>query len=72
VPVDVTKAAEVESMVKSAVDKYGRIDVLYNNAGICPADEDCLVAELPEEEWDKVIDVNLKGTYLCCNIRFQS
>ncbi|MFC1916065.1 SDR family NAD(P)-dependent oxidoreductase [Chloroflexota bacterium] len=66
VPVDVTKAAEVEKMVKFAVEKYGRINALYNSAGICPADQDCLVADLSEDIWDKVIDVNLKGTFLCC------
>ena len=60
---DVSKAADVKSMVDTVVERYGKIDCLFNNAGISgnpltPA------AELEEEEWDQVIDINLKGVWL--------
>jgi NAD(P)-dependent dehydrogenase (short-subunit alcohol dehydrogenase family) len=60
--VDVSKAAEVERMVKTAVDTYGRIDILHNNAGI--QGPFAPVAELTEEDWDRVINTNLKGVFL--------
>lgn len=63
---DVSRTADVQDMVKFAMQKYGRIDVLYNNAGINISKVDRLVADLPEEVWDKVIAVNLRSTYLCC------
>ena len=66
VQVDVTKAAEVERMARFATDTYGKIDVLYNNAAINLFREDRMIAELKEEVWDRVFDVNAKGTYLCC------
>lgn len=59
---DVRRKEEVEAMIKSAVDKWGRVDILVNNAGIC---EFKPFLELTEEEWDKTIDINLKGYYLC-------
>ena len=60
--VDVSKAADVEMMIKSIVDKWGRLDVLYNNAGI----EGALAPthESTEENWDRVLSINLKGVYL--------
>ncbi len=63
---DVSQTADVQEMVKFAMQKYGRIDVLYNNAGINMSKVDRLVVDLPEEVWDKVIAVNLRSTYLCC------
>jgi NAD(P)-dependent dehydrogenase (short-subunit alcohol dehydrogenase family) len=66
VQVDISKAAEAERMAKSATQKYGKVNVLYNNAGIYLPKEDYMIVELAEEVWDKIIDVNLKGTYLCC------
>lgn len=63
VRVDVSKAVEVEQMVRTAVDTYGGLDVLYNNAGLTiPA----TVTETSEAVWDKSIDVNLKGVMLGC------
>jgi len=59
---DVTKKAEVEKMVKAAVDKWGRVDILVNNAGICQFKP---FLEVTEEDWDKTLDVNLKGYFLC-------
>ena len=61
VEADVSKASDVERMVKTAVDAYGRIDILYNNAGITRA---APTAETTEEEWDLVLDINLKGVFL--------
>ena len=56
--VDVSKRAEVEAFVKGAVETFGRIDVLVNNAGIMPI---APIEALKVEEWDRQIDVNLKG-----------
>jgi NADP-dependent 3-hydroxy acid dehydrogenase YdfG len=56
--VDVTKRAEVEALIKQAVDSFGRVDVIINNAGIMPI---APVEALKVEEWDRQIDVNIKG-----------
>src|SRR5438093_6245974 len=56
--VDVTKRAEVEALIKGAVDSLGRVDVMVNDAGIMPISP---MAALKVEEWDRMIDVNLKG-----------
>ena len=61
VKADVTKAVDAERMIKTTVEKYGRIDILFNNAGINPSGT---VVDTPEEAWDKVINVNLKGAFL--------
>ena len=61
--VDVTESASVRGMVDQALDTYGRIDVLLNNAAILVFGT---VTETDEETWDRVIAVNLKGVYLCC------
>jgi NADP-dependent 3-hydroxy acid dehydrogenase YdfG len=55
---DVTKLAEVEALIKEAVDSFGRVDVIVNNAGIMPI---APMAALKVEEWDRMIDVNIKG-----------
>ena len=62
VKADVSCANEVNLMVKDVLDKLGRIDILVNNAGICFLTP---LEEITEEEWDRVMDVNLKGTFLC-------
>jgi NAD(P)-dependent dehydrogenase (short-subunit alcohol dehydrogenase family) len=59
---DVSKPTDVENMVKMAVETYGRIDILFNNAGI--AGYPVRLAELSVEDWDRVIDINLKGVFL--------
>ena len=60
---DVTKSSDAEAMVLAATEKYGRLDVLLNSAGITSRGS-MLKDASPEEVWDKVIDVNLKGTWL--------
>jgi len=60
---DVSKAAEVEKMVRTVVDEFGKIDILVNNAGVVTI---APFVELTEEEWDWVMAVNLKGTFFCC------
>ncbi len=59
---DVSVKEQVQNMVKQTVDEFGRIDILVNNAGIAPYG---LIADLPEEDWDNLIDINLKGVFLC-------
>jgi NADP-dependent 3-hydroxy acid dehydrogenase YdfG len=58
VTVDVTKQAEVEALVQKAIDTFGKIDVLVNNAGIMPI---APLALLKVDEWDRMIDLNIKG-----------
>ncbi|MFN8453116.1 MAG: SDR family oxidoreductase [Anaerolineae bacterium] len=61
--VDVSQAAQVEKMVRAAVETYGRLDVLFNNAGLTlPAS----VTDTTEETWTRSIEVNLKGVMLGC------
>lgn len=62
---DVTDAASVSAAVAAAVARYGGLHVLYNNAGISPADDDDPVTT-PEETFRRVLDVNVTGVYLCC------
>ena len=63
VKADVTKATEVQAMVNKAVETYGRLDCAHNNAGIEPAMASTV--DYTEEQWDRVIDINLKGVWLC-------
>jgi NAD(P)-dependent dehydrogenase (short-subunit alcohol dehydrogenase family) len=65
VQVDVGDSASVESMYRAAVDHFGGIDVLYNNAGISPAD-DASILETELDAWERVQAVNTRGVYLCC------
>jgi NAD(P)-dependent dehydrogenase (short-subunit alcohol dehydrogenase family) len=62
---DVTDASQVEGMYSRARNEFGRIDVLFNNAGISP-DDDASVLETSVEAWQRVQDVNLKSVFLCC------
>jgi NAD(P)-dependent dehydrogenase (short-subunit alcohol dehydrogenase family) len=62
---DVSKAAEVETMIRAAEMSFGRLDVLFNNAGIShPNDDDAVTTE--EEVWDLTMNINLKGVFLGC------
>ena len=58
---DVTDAQAIQDLVEKAIEKFGKIDVLVNNAGIT---KDNLLIRMPEEDFDKVININLKGTYI--------
>ena len=62
---DVSLASDAERMVAATVKRFGSLDVLYNNAGIFPAD-DASVTDTPEETWDRVMAINLKGVFLGC------
>ncbi|MGQ9583665.1 MAG: 3-oxoacyl-ACP reductase FabG [Thermoplasmatota archaeon] len=62
VAVDVRKAAEARAMVETALREFGRVDILVNNAGI---NRDAMMKKMTEEQWDAVLDVNLKGTFIC-------
>jgi len=59
---DVSNQESVKAMVKSAVDKFGKIDILVNNAGIT---RDGLIMRMKEEDWDLVLNINLKGAFNC-------
>lgn len=59
---DVSNESEVQKMVKGFIDKFKTVDILVNNAG---ANHKNWVKDLSEKEWDRVINVNLKGTFLC-------
>jgi L-rhamnose 1-dehydrogenase len=59
---DVARKADVETMIRTVATELGGLDILVNNAGICPFHE---FLDMPEELWDRVQDVNLKGTFLC-------
>jgi len=62
---DVSIADSAEAMVAFAVDTFGSLDILYNNAGIFPADDDS-ATNTPEATWDRVMAINLKGVFLGC------
>jgi NAD(P)-dependent dehydrogenase (short-subunit alcohol dehydrogenase family) len=69
VKTDVALAADVQALVRETVEKYGRLDIAFNNAGI----EGNLapIVDQPEEDWDRTIDINLKGTWLCLKYEIQ-
>ena len=62
VKADVSKKEDVEALIKAGIEKFGRIDILVNNAGFTrPA----LLINMTEEQWDAVVDIHMKGTFLC-------
>lgn len=63
VKADITKQNDVKRLYRTAVEAFGRIDVLINNAGMC---SDNLMPLMSEKQWKSVIDVNLNGVFLCC------
>jgi NAD(P)-dependent dehydrogenase (short-subunit alcohol dehydrogenase family) len=63
--VDVTEEFAVQQMYAQVAEQFGRIDILFNNAGISP-DDDTSVLETTLEAWQRVQDVNLKSVFLCC------
>jgi 3-oxoacyl-[acyl-carrier protein] reductase len=62
VQADVSRSADVNRLVRETLKRYGRVDILVNNAGVMTTKG---VLETTEEDWDRTIDVNLKGAYLC-------
>jgi NAD(P)-dependent dehydrogenase (short-subunit alcohol dehydrogenase family) len=65
---DISQKKDVENMARSMMDKFGGVDILVNNAGIVlpvPVLEVTEVLEVPDDNWNRMIDVNLKGCYLC-------
>jgi len=62
IKVNVTKKSDVEAMVKQTLEKFGRVDILVNNAGILRIEP---TEDMKEEDWDKVLAINLKGQFLC-------
>jgi NAD(P)-dependent dehydrogenase (short-subunit alcohol dehydrogenase family) len=65
ITVDVSVEADAKAMVELAIQKYERVDVLYNNAGIMP-EADHSVVDTPVEAWDQVMAINVRGVYLAC------
>src|SRR5579863_1168224 len=69
VKTDVSKASQVEALVQKVVEKFGRLDVAFNNAGVegvwVP------IIQQSEEDWDRTIDINLKGVWLCLKYEIQ-
>jgi 3-oxoacyl-[acyl-carrier protein] reductase len=59
---DISQSSEVARLADNTVEKYGRIDILVNNAGIT---RDQLIMRMSDDEWDKVLGINLKGVFLC-------
>ena len=59
---DVSNSGDVRELVEATVERFGRVDILVNNAGVMVAKS---VLDTDEEDWDRTIDVNLKGAYLC-------
>jgi 3-oxoacyl-[acyl-carrier protein] reductase len=62
---DITKWDEVNSVVEGVLTKWGRIDILINNAGVT---KDNLLIKMTEEEWEEIIDVDLKGAFICTRL----
>jgi len=62
VPIDITKKADIDSLVQKVMDEFGAIDILVNNAGRFLEER---LIDTPEEHWDEIMNVDLKGHYLC-------
>ena len=65
---NVTVSADVERMIDAAIEAFGRVDILVNNAGIT---RDGLLMRMKEDDWDAVLNVNLKGAFLCTRAAFK-
>ena len=61
---DVTKYAQIQEMVQRTIDTFQKVDILVNDAAVSPPERPFI--EMTEEEWDRTLDVNLKGVFLCC------
>lgn len=65
IQMDISDEAKVENLVKRSISEYKKVDILINNAGISQLSY-TPTEEMPIEEWDKIIRINLRGTFLCC------
>ena len=65
-PLDITNAEQVNSVIEQVVSESGKLDILVNNAGINTIHERVTIDEFPQEVWDRIIDVDLNGLYLMC------
>jgi len=63
---DVSDSTQVQQAIKLAVDRFGKLDILYNNAGVWLRTEDGPIAKLEDRIWDLTINTNLRGMYHCC------
>ena len=71
VKADITSRSELQAMVDKVIEAYGRIDILVNNAGslLSIADQDKKsITLIPEDQWDKIVEINLKGCFLTCQL----
>ena len=69
VPTDVTNPGSVQNLFKTTVDRFGRVDLLFNNAGTSSAST--LLEDLSDEEWKRLVDVNLTGAFYCIREAFR-
>src|SRR4051812_49603291 len=69
VPTDVADPAAVRALFAAATERYGRVDLLFNNAGLGIS---APVAELAYEDWQRVVDTNLTGSFLCAQAAFRA
>jgi NAD(P)-dependent dehydrogenase (short-subunit alcohol dehydrogenase family) len=60
---DVTRAEDVKAALDKTIEAFGRLDVAFNNAGV--EQRNAAIAEFEEEEWDRILDTNLRGVFLC-------
>ena len=63
IQIDISRKAEVDNLVQKTVDEFGHIDILVNNAAILG--DKCPLLEFPEDDWDKIVEIDLKGYFLC-------
>jgi len=63
---DVSRSDEVEAMIARTVKEFGKIDILVNNAGGTGLAKDSAIEDTSEADWDRIVDINLKGQFLCC------
>jgi NAD(P)-dependent dehydrogenase (short-subunit alcohol dehydrogenase family) len=61
---DISKEAEVKAMVEATISEFGKVDILVNNAAVCHLSEP--LEQAKEKDWNRMIDINLKGPWLCC------
>lgn len=69
IQVDVTKSDQVQAMIDGAIAKFGRVDILVNGAGTLFEVADLSkrsISQIPEDQWDRLVEINLKGAFLCC------